>query len=67
MINIHLGENIPREDNKLSEHINIQISYHKFASLLRAPMTEREAFTDWIRGIYPKIGPTGKITIELMK
>jgi len=70
-IDIYLGQICKGliEGNR-PNHLNIKISHHKFASLMRAPMTEREIFTAWInKEVYPALDdvPEKKITIELTR
>ncbi len=70
MINIHLGEIVRgrMEDGKRLEHINIQIPYHIFRETVVGEQIRREAFVGWInKELFPAIGPTGKITIELTR
>jgi len=70
MINIHLGQLVRgmAEDRKRPEHINIQIPYHIFRETIVGDQIRRETFIGWInKELFPAVGPTGKITIELMR
>lgn len=72
MVNIYLGQ-ICRdmmEGESKPAHINIQIPYRKFASMIRSTMIERETFMYWINTeVYPALKdvPEKKITIELTR